>query len=328
MTASTLQLSAAVLAALVFTGCPRSDGQGTGGTTASEFGRASVSAGGVRIGFPPENPGLRLIRTERITKCTATLPAVMPARVVASITSGLASHERMVLFESGDVATLYSQYRQNRANVERTAKALTRVREMYDNQTATSKDLNEAETDAANARASSAESEAKLRGLGFNPLELESVPTGTIWLICDVPESQLHEVQKGEVVRIVFDAYPNVQFSGHADALGEVVDAVTRTVRVRVSAANPKGKFLPGMFARVDFGDPADNIVLLPTSAIVTVEGSDYVFVRSGQTEFERRQVALASSGASQVVVLTGVADGEQVVTEGAMLLKGLSFGY
>jgi multidrug efflux pump subunit AcrA (membrane-fusion protein) len=252
----------------------------------------------------------------------------MPGRVVASIGSGLVTHDPIVLFESADVATLYSQYRQSRSNEARTAKALTRVKEMFETRTATSKDLNEAETDAANARSGVAECETKLRGLGFNPLEMDSVPGGTIWLICDVPESQLHEVQKGERVRIVFDAYPTLQWYGRADALGEVVDPSTRTVKVRVSASNPQGKFLPGMFARVDFGDTLDDVFLLPASAIVTVEGTDYLFIHAGGTEFVRRAVALASSGSGEVVVLSGLRDGDMVVTEGSMLLKGLSFGY
>jgi cobalt-zinc-cadmium efflux system membrane fusion protein len=157
---------------------------------------------------------------------------------------------------------------------------------------------------------------------------LDAVPPGTIWLICDVLESQLREVQQGEDVPIVFSAFPETVVHGHADALGEVVDPVTRTVKVRVSAANPRGRILPGMFARVDFGDPIDNVVVLPLSAVVTVEGRDYAFVQKADGEFFRLPITLASSGATDAVVSKGIADGDRVVIEGVMLLKGLSFGY
>ena len=223
---------------------------------------------------------------------------------------------------------MYSQYRQAKINVERTSKNFARTKEMYDNQAATGKDLNEAETDAANAKAQFNEADGKLRALGYNPQELEKISTPTVWLISDVTESQLKEVQKGEEVDIYFTSLPGKKFLGHAEAIGEVIDPITRTVKVRVSAKNPHGFFLPGMFAKVDFGDPISNVILLPPSAVVTVEGKDYVFVQSNTGEFHRRAVTVLDANPTNVVIGSGVVDGDQVVVQGSLLLKGLSFGY
>jgi cobalt-zinc-cadmium efflux system membrane fusion protein len=253
---------------------------------------------------------------------------ITPARVVASIAAGLTSRDQIVLFDYPDVTSLYSQFRQGRANTERTTKNLERIKDMFANQAATARDLNEAETEATNARASMAESEAKLRALGFNPIEFGSVTSATAWLMSDVPESQLPEVQKGEDVDIVFSSFPDTKIQGRAEAIGEVVDPVTRTVRVRVSTPNPQGRILPGMFARIDFGDPVSGVFVLPNAAVVTVEGADYVFVQVDGITFERRRITVGSSGTTEVVVLKGLREGELVVVEGAMLLKGLSFGY
>jgi membrane fusion protein, heavy metal efflux system len=311
---------------LIISGC---DGNGgSSGHREPPLQRAIVEKNGTRIQFPIDNPGLRQIHTLAAEKRTATIPVISPARVVASIAAGLASDGPLILFDSPEVTSLYSAYRQSRANAERTSKNLQRVKDMLQNQAATAKDLNDAETDAATARATKSETESKLRALGFNPLDLEKVRSGTAWLISDVPESQLHEVQKGEEVDIVFSSYPDTKIIGHAEAIGEVVDPVTRTVKVRVSTANPRGKFLPGMFASVDFGDPIDGVFILPNAAVVTVEGSDYVFVQVDKGVFERRQITLGTSGKSEVVVLKGLEHGSDVVVEGAMLLKGLSFGY
>jgi len=164
--------------------------------------------------------------------------------------------------------------------------------------------------------------------LGLAPAELGTATPGTVWLISDVTEEQLHEVQKGERVNIAFQAFPGAPVSGRAEAIGDVVDPATRTVKVRITAPNPKGRILPGMFARVDFGDPTSGVVPLPASAVVTVEGKDYVFVESSPGEFQRRRVLLVSSDANRVIVGKGLDNGERVVTSGAMLLKGLSFGY
>ncbi len=290
--------------------------------------KAVVIDDGRTIAFPPGSPGLRQLTTIVVKKGTALISAIAPARIVASILPSIEGKDKAILFESADITSLYSQYRQSTANVDRSARNFARVKEMFDNQGATAKDLNEAEADAATARASMAEMEGKLKAIGFNPSELQSAKAGTVWLICDVPENQLHEVQQSEDVDIRFSSFPDKKYIGKEEAIGAIVDPVTRTVKVRVSLNNPKGLFLPGMFAQVDFGDPQSGVILLPLSAVIAVEGKDYAFVESAPGEFHRRQLTLTNSSEKQTIVLDGLEDGDQVVIGGAMLLKGLSFGF
>ncbi len=250
--------------------------------------KANVSDNGARIIFPVQSPGLKVIKTLSVKKGPVLIPVIAPARVVASAVSG--DGEKVILFDSPDVASLYSQYKQAKANVELTAKSLRRVKDMFETHAATEKDINQAEADAANGRATKAEYESKLRAGGFR--------------------------------------YPDKKFIGYEEAMGDVVDPVTRTVKVRVRMKNPGGKFLPGMFARVDFGDPEDGVILLPASAVVTVEEKDFVFVETAAEEFSRRQVSVVNTTDGRIVVRKGLEEGEHVVVEGAMLLKGLSFGF
>lgn len=294
---------------------------------ASPSKKAVVVDRGARILFPPESPGLQQIDAVPIKKGSAIISAIAPARIVASI-SRASSGEKNIQFESLEVTSLYSQYRQAKSNVELTTKNLARLQEMFDNNAATAKDLTQAQTDAANARVAKAEYEGKLRSLGFNPLELEAVKPGTVWLISDVPETQLNEVQRGEEVDITFSSSPHNKYVGRAEAIGEVVDPLTRTVKVRVALHNPNGRFLPGMFARVDFGDPVNGVLTVPPSAVVTIEGQDYVFVQRAPGEFLRTPVTLSTANSDVLIVKKGLDDGEQVVVRGTMLLKGLSFGY
>jgi multidrug efflux pump subunit AcrA (membrane-fusion protein) len=126
----------------------------------------------------------------------------------------------------------------------------------------------------------------------------------------------------------MFSSFSDKKLVGRADAIGDVVDPVTRTVKVRVTMRDVHGKFLPGMFARIDFGHPISGLMTLPPSARETVEEKDYVFVETEPRVFERRQMTIASSTSSEVVILKGLENGERIVTSGAILLKGLSFGF
>ncbi len=324
--AGVLRLSVAALIAMGIAGCR--GGEAVEGSDHAVPRRATVSEAGGIIAFPEGSPALERIRIMTVHKGTTTIPVIAPARVVASIGGGSGDGGLEILFDSPDVTSLFSQYRQSKANVLRTSKNLSRVSEMYQSQAATGKDLNDAENEAAAARAVMSECRGKLRALGFNPTELEKAAPGMVWIMCDVAETQLRDVQQGENVRIQFNALPGRTVIGREEAIGDVIDPVTRTVKVRVSAPNRGGELLPAMFARVDFGDPVSGVVSVPTTAVVTVEGNDYVFIAASPREFRRRAVTLLSSGADQAIVLKGLDDGENIVSGGSMLLKGLSFGY
>ena len=290
--------------------------------------KAVISNNGETITFPSGSPGLKEINTIVAKKGEATISVIAPARVVAMITSGLNSNDKTVIFESSDLTTLYSSYKQAKQNVIRTSKNLARTKEMFENQAVTAREVNDAETDALNANNSLAEMEGRLRTAGYNPNEIENAKIGSMWIISDVPESQLKDVDKGEDVDIRFDSYPDKKFIGRVDAIGDVLDPATRTVKVRVIISRLPVKFLPGMFCRVDFGDPIKSVITLPLSSIVTVDGKDYTFVETSDGIFVRRQVITTISGDTNVVVMKGINDDDKVVSSGTILLKGLSFGY
>jgi multidrug efflux pump subunit AcrA (membrane-fusion protein) len=259
----------------------------------------------------------------------STIVAVnAPGRVVATIAPTAQGREPVILFESADATNAWSQYRQSRLLVDRTSRALERVREMFTNLGATAREVSEAENDLAAARAAAAEQEGRMRALGFDPATLASESTASAWLMADVPEADLREVQRDGTVRVELSAFPAQELVGRADAVGDIVDPVTRTVKVRVRIADPQRRILPGMFGRVAFGQPKNAVVVVPGSAVITVEQRDYVFVRTTAGEFLRQPVTTQRASADSVIILSGVKPGTQVVTSGAMLLKGLSFGY
>lgn len=308
------------------TGCKNH--QNDAEAAAKEAGRPKVTENGKIISFPALSEGLKQIQTQITKKETGYVAVFAPARVVATISPSSSGSGKIIIFDSPDVTSLYSSYKQSKTNAERTEKNLKRVREMYTDQGATLHDVTEAENDAVNAQTTMNEMEAKLRGLGYDPKELEAVSTNSVLLMCDVIEAQLRDVQKGEDVDIVFSSYPDKKFIGRATSLGDAIDPVTRSIKVRVTMPNPGIKFVPGMFAKVDFGDPIPSVVLLPLSSVVTVDGRDYAFVETSPGTYERREIVTATSNATQVIVLKGITENEKVVSSGAMLLKGLSFGF
>jgi len=290
--------------------------------------KVSVGDGGKIITFPKDSPGLDELKVSPAEKGSAILSVIAPARIVASILHSKTPESSIVLFDSPDVTSLYSQYRQSKANVDLTSKNLVRTKQMFDNLGVTGKDLNQAETDAATAKASLDEMEGRLKVEGYNPSEIENIKGDMVWIMADVPEAQLNEISKGGAARITLAAFPNKIFTGRIDAIGSIIDPDTREIKVRISLPNPEGKFLPGMFAQADFGNKLSGAYILPLTAVVTVEGNDYIFIQTAPNIYERRKVIMANSDASKLVILSGLNENEKVVISGAILLKGISFGY
>src|SRR5690606_28418095 len=124
-----------------------------------------------------------------------------------------------------------------------------------------------------------------------NPEALRKAGAGTAYLVCDIPESQAGAVRAGQTCSITFTAFPGEQFSGTVDAIADVVDNISRMLKVRLLVSNAANKLRAGMFAQVVFGISGGHMPSISKKALVTVQGKNYVFVRKGPGTFERREI-------------------------------------
>ncbi len=149
---------------------------------------------------------------------------------------------------------------------------------------------------------------------------------GEVWVWVDVHERDLRNVRQGETVEMHFDAWPGETFSGKLAYLADEITLASRTLRARVDLPNPARRLKPGMFARVMLTrageDGARSVIAVPRTAVQHQGEEAIVFVRTGDTRFERRRVETGQVTDALVEILTGLVAGEDVVTEGAFLLK------
>ena len=116
-------------------------------------------------------------------------------------------------------------------------------------------------------------------------------------------------------------------FRGRVDYLGSVVDAATRTVRLRATVLNTGEKLRPGMFvkAQVEVPKPAAEakaILAVPQSALQTLDGRTTVFVQREPGVFVRHLVETGHTFEGFTEILSGVKPGDVIVTEGSFVLK------
>jgi membrane fusion protein (multidrug efflux system) len=147
-----------------------------------------------------------------------------------------------------------------------------------------------------------------------------------------LPQQALAQIKVGQQVTAKVDTWPDATFSGTISAINSLVDAATRNVQVRATLENHELKLLPGMFITVsiDVGAPQSYVTLPQTAIAYNSYGNiAYVIESKGKNEQGQQQLlarqTFVTTGATrgdQVAVLTGIKDGDIVVTAGQVKLR------
>jgi Cu(I)/Ag(I) efflux system membrane fusion protein len=165
-------------------------------------------------------------------------------------------------------------------------------------------------------------------GMRFMPGEalFKIADLSRVWLIGDVFEQDLSLVRVGTRGAITVSAYPDKSFPGEVTFIYPTLNTETRTARVRIELANPQGQLKPGMYGTVQIdAGPKREVLTVPDSAVIDSGTRQTVMVALGEGRFEPRDVKLGSRGEGFVEVLSGVKDGESVVTRANFLIDSES---
>lgn len=141
-----------------------------------------------------------------------------------------------------------------------------------------------------------------------------------------VPSRFLTELKVGDQVAAVSDAYPGQVFQAQVETLVPTVDPVTRSVQVRAKLDNPQSKLLPGMLMKVEMKQAPKQILFIPETSIVPVADKHFVYQlqpqESGLYKVARKQVELGLRRPGLVQVVSGLRQGDRVISEGALRVR------
>ncbi|WP_300490673.1 efflux RND transporter periplasmic adaptor subunit [Flavobacterium sp.] len=285
-----------------------------------------------------------LFKTEVIGSGSLTGDLMAVGQVGATVLgSDSGSSNNIVLFENPELSSNYTQLIQHQINIKQISNVnikqrqieLARAKDLNQHGAMTGQELLNAQTalsmemtNLSNEKAAIIEHEAMLKSAGFDPDLLRRAQKGAAYLVSDIPENQISKLKKGDTCSIQFTAYPNETFTGKIEAIADRVDFTTRMVKLRIGLNNSDDRLKVGMYANVAFGLKSNNSISVPKTAIVTVQGKNYVFIQKSDSQFERKEVQIGQQIGDRIIIFGGVDNGSKVVKDGVMQLKGLSFGY
>lgn len=141
-----------------------------------------------------------------------------------------------------------------------------------------------------------------------------------------IPSRFLTELRIGDKIVTTTDAYFEQSFEAEIETILPQVDVSTRSVQVRAKLTNENVLLYPGMLMKVSLQQAPKTVLFIPETAIVPMADKTFVYVlRPDEAELfklQRREVRLGMRQPGLVEVVTGLALGDQVVSQGALRVR------
>ncbi len=229
-----------------------------------------------------------------------------------------------------------------KANLEEAEVKLNRYNELLAKKVSSisERDDQRAKTSALRARLNSAQAvlnnltiRAPFAGqLGFREVSVgASVRNGdTITSLDDIevikvdfaiPERFLPTLHIGQNIAATNIAYPDKSFQGKVTGISSRVDPDTRTVVIRAEIPNKTAQLRPGMLMAISIVRDVSQVLQIPESGVIPFEDRHFVFVVE-EGVAKRKYVELGRRKPGVVEIVSGLANGEDVVTEGSLKLR------
>lgn len=160
--------------------------------------------------------------------------------------------------------------------------------------------------------------------IGGMPL-LKISNLSTLWLLADIYEYELSKVKVGSKTSIIFNFLPGKTYDGKVSFIYPTIDPKARTVRVRIELNN-RGELKPAMFANIVIeGIDLGKKPVIPENAIIRSGLNNIVILALGDGKFKPQQVQLGDYADGYYQVLSGLREGNIIVTSAQFLIDSES---
>jgi len=147
----------------------------------------------------------------------------------------------------------------------------------------------------------------------------------TVWVLADIYEYEIPLVKVGQEATVTLTYDAGEVFKGRVTYVYPSLSPETRTGKVRLEFPNPGQKLKPGMYANVNLQSDASKQIAVPEEAVMDSGVEQIVFVAHEGGYFESRKVVIGPKVGDRFIILSGLKEGEKVVTSGNFLIDSES---
>jgi membrane fusion protein, copper/silver efflux system len=147
----------------------------------------------------------------------------------------------------------------------------------------------------------------------------------TLWNISEVYESDIAAIHTGNPVKIRLRAYPGKEFDGKVTFISPVVDAQSRTIKVRSEISNSSGLLKPQMYGETVHHVSLGVGLFIPADAVINTGKRMVAWVKTSDGMFEARDITLGDKCGNGFKVISGLQEGDEVAVTGGFLIDSES---
>lgn len=163
---------------------------------------------------------------------------------------------------------------------------------------------------------------------GYRPANRSSDPTqgnlgaGLSVLLAQVFERDATAVRLGQPARVRFPILGAKEWAGQISSIETQINSITHTLQFRVSL-DLEGASVPGGISALVTLDlePVEDVLLVPREAVIVTGKEARVILAPGEGRFQPRQVEAEDLGEDEIVIRSGLQEGDQVVVSAQFLL-------
>ena len=149
-----------------------------------------------------------------------------------------------------------------------------------------------------------------------------------VWIEAEVFETDAIWIESGLAATISFPAFPGEMWSSEVAYVYPELNLVTRSLRLRLIVENKEQRLKPNMFANVQISSiPRLNVLTVPREAVIRSGQGDRVILSLGAGQFKPQVVQTGVSSGSRIEIVSGLVEGDVVVTSGQFLLDSEANG-
>lgn len=148
---------------------------------------------------------------------------------------------------------------------------------------------------------------------------------GSVWVYAQIYEYEIGRMRAGLPAEITTPAYPGRVFRGTVKAVDSNLSAETRSLKVRIEVPNPDGLLKLEMFVNAGIKADLGDKLALPEGALLDTGERKMAFVDLGEGRLEPREVKVGGEADGYYELLSGVKEGEKVVTTANFLIDSES---
>ncbi|MCW7468756.1 efflux RND transporter periplasmic adaptor subunit [Leptospira kanakyensis] len=148
----------------------------------------------------------------------------------------------------------------------------------------------------------------------------------SLWFQAKIFENDLKYLSEGDKGKIILNAYPDLEFEGTLEHIGEKVDPESRTVHARVVFKNKNRKAKIGLFGKAILMVNQKEGIQVSEESVQSYQNRKFIFIETEPNEFQWTEVEIGNVNDGQVEILSGIKPGERIVTKSAFELKAILF--